>query len=493
MIASTKLNSSLPTTLCRTLLAWVLCFGCALPAIAADTATEAKPQSVRAGAMCTSGKAAEFPCSNVNLLATYNLEVSGIPASVGSDLWGWTDPETGKRYAIMGLSNKTAFVDITTPSAPVHLGDLPGKTHGILWRDIKVYKNHAFIVSEAMMHGMQVFDLTQLRDLDGSNGPVVLYESAYYGHFGSAHNIGINEETGFAYVVGTHTCDMGVHVINIQDPKHPRFSTCIDRGIFTRDENFEETDSDFPPPEPTAGSFAAPENDANSGRSGTRTSGLSTIAQGIIARKKDAVRGAHDEAYTHDIQCVIYRGPDVEHQGKEICVASNDDTLNIVDVTDKANPVQLAVVKYRVWGFVHQGWLTEDHKYFLLGDEVDEQKYNLPTRTLIFDVQDLDNISEPKIHTHATRAIDHNMYTKDSYVYQANYTAGIRILSTNQVADGVLEEVAFFDTTPNDDTAEFWGVWSVFPYFENNLVIASGMDGILYIMEAQIPAGMIRP
>ena len=32
-----------------------------------------------------------------------------------------------------------------------------------LWRDIKTYKNHAFIVSDgAGPHGVQVFDLTQL-------------------------------------------------------------------------------------------------------------------------------------------------------------------------------------------------------------------------------------------------------------------------------------------------------------------------------------------
>ena len=85
-----------------------------------------------------------------------------------------TDPQTGKNYAIMGLSNKTSFVDITDPANPIHLGDLPGHSHGILWRDIKVYRNHAFIVSEAMMHGMQVFDLTQLRGMDGTNGPMIL-------------------------------------------------------------------------------------------------------------------------------------------------------------------------------------------------------------------------------------------------------------------------------------------------------------------------------
>ena len=38
-------------------------------------------------------------------------------------------------------------------------------TGGIFWRDIKVYKDHAFVVSENTNHGMQVFDLTRLRNV----------------------------------------------------------------------------------------------------------------------------------------------------------------------------------------------------------------------------------------------------------------------------------------------------------------------------------------
>lgn len=461
---------------------------------------EATDEIVSKTAICTDGMAAEFPCSNIDLVSGMNLEKSGAPASVGSDIWGWKDPETGKYYAIMGLSNKTAFVDITDPANPVHIGDLPGHSHGILWRDIKVYRDHAFIVSEAMMHGLQVFDLRQLRSYDGSTGPMILYPSAHYGLFGSAHNIGINEDSGFAYVVGSHTCDMGVHVINIQDPQNPRFSTCIDRGVFTRDESFQPAEPTDPAnsEEENAGTSsdsdeAAPGRAFRGFNSGIAAESRSPVLEGIIARKEDKLRGAHDEAYTHDIQCVIYSGPDQEHHGKEICVASNDDTLNIVDVTDKANPVQLSAIKYQEWGFVHQGWLTPDQAYFLLGDEVDERKFELPTRTLIFDVRDLDNPGQPMAHTHATNAIDHNLYTKGNYVYEANYTAGVRILSLDRVAEGVLEEVAFFDTVPENDNAEFWGVWSVYPYFDNGIIIASGMDGVLYTLRPQLPAGMIRP
>ena len=88
------------------------------------------------------------------------------------------------------------------------------------WRDVKVYQNHAFVVSEASGHGMQVFDLTQLRDVSKSS-PVTFSETAHYDGFGNAHNIVINTESGYAYGVGTQTFSGGPHFINIQDPTNP--------------------------------------------------------------------------------------------------------------------------------------------------------------------------------------------------------------------------------------------------------------------------------
>ena len=78
-----------------------------------------------------------------------------------NDIWGWTDPLDGKEYALLGKTTGTAFIDIYRPDKPC----IPrGTAHPHVnssWRDIKVYADHAFIVSEASGHGMQVFDLTK--------------------------------------------------------------------------------------------------------------------------------------------------------------------------------------------------------------------------------------------------------------------------------------------------------------------------------------------
>ena len=87
-------------------------------------------------------------------------------AAEGQDSWGWTDPLDGKEYAIVALDNGTAFVDITVPTSPIYLGRLNSQTGSSLWRDVKVYNNHAYIVSDSNgNHGMQIFDLTKLRSV----------------------------------------------------------------------------------------------------------------------------------------------------------------------------------------------------------------------------------------------------------------------------------------------------------------------------------------
>jgi choice-of-anchor B domain-containing protein len=378
--------------------------------------------------LALSGQANEgVAASNIILKQQLNLVDSGIKSKRGNDIWGWTDPLTGKEYAMMGMDNKTSFIDVTDARNPIHLADLKTHTSASIWRDIKVYKNHAYVVSEAKRHGMQIFDLTRLRTMDGAS-VVKVKADGHYAKFGSAHNIAINEDSGYAYAVGTSTCDGGLHIINIKKPMQPSFVNCIGRGVYELPRNIKDGD-----------------------------------------------------AYTHDVQCVIYHGPDKRYLGKEICIASNEDTVNIVDVTNKAKPYQISVATYKGVRYTHQGWLTEDHEFYLLGDELDEKKYSTNTKTFIWNFSDLENPKHLATHTHKTRSIDHNMYVKGNYVYQANYSAGLRILDLTDVSKGKLNEVGYLDTVPNSDRSDFKGIWSIFPYFSSGTVIASGVNGVLYV------------
>ena len=327
---------------------------------------------------CTGGFAGAYPCSNVDLMAF--LPLNQIGGGFGNDIWGWTDPQTGKEYAIMGRTNGTSFVDISDPLNPIYLGNLAlhGSTSTSAWRDIKVYANHAFVVSEANNSGMQVFDLTLLRNV--VSPPVTFTETAWYSGFLRAHNIVINEDSGFAYGVGTNNCSGGLHMVNISTPTAP-----VSAGCFSGD------------------------------------------------------------GYTHDAQCVSYQGPDPDYQGAEICFNSNTDTLAIVDVTNKSAPNQLSRNSYTGSSYTHQGWLTEDHVYFLMGDELDESDLGHNTKTYVWDVSDLDAPTIVGVFTASTPAIDHNQYVKGGHTYQSNYRAGLRILD--------LADIAAFSISPISPTA----------------------------------------
>ena len=99
---------------------------------------------------CEEGEAGGFTCSEVDLVAFVPVhDLGGERGMIANDLWGWTDPQSGREYAIMGRADGTTFIDLSDPGNPVYLGELPLTEGAItnMWRDIKVYANHAFVVA----------------------------------------------------------------------------------------------------------------------------------------------------------------------------------------------------------------------------------------------------------------------------------------------------------------------------------------------------------
>ncbi len=381
---------------------------------------------------CEENAANVFGCDEVDLVSFLPIKaIGGVRGTRLNDVWGWTDPDTNHEYALVGRTDGTSFVDVTDAANPRFLGDLP-LTEGAQassWRDIKVYNNHAYIVADnAANHGMQVFDLTRLRDVEE---PQVFEADGLYDRIASAHNIVINEESGFGYSVGSssggETCGGGLHMIDLRDAKNPTFAGCF--------------------------------QDMATGRAGT--------------------------GYSHDAQCVNYRGPDADYEGKEICFGSNETALSIADVSDKSAPVAISNAAYPNVAYAHQGWLTEDHRFFYMNDEGDEAAGSTPnTRTLVWDVTDLDDPQLLKEHMGESTSIDHNLYVKDNLMYQSNYTSGLRILDVSDPENPV--EVGHFDTSPwDEDEATFNGSWSNYPFFESGTIVVTSIgEGLFFLKKS---------
>ena len=362
---------------------------------------------------CVDGNAGGYPCQNIDFMGYLSSDEVG--GGDMNDIWGWVDPSDGTEYAILGRSTGTSFIDISDPANPVMVANLPTNTVTSFWRDIKVHDNHAFVVSEASGHGMQVVDLTQLGSID--NPPQDIEADALYTGWGNAHNIVINESTARAYGVGTATFSGGLHILDISDPVNP---TLI-------------------------GDYAG-------------------------------------DGYTHDAQVVSYIGPDSNYQGKEIAFCCNENTVTIVDVTDPTDATMISSVGYAGSSYTHQGWLTEDQRYFMSNDELDEQDYGVNTTTFIWDVSEL---SAPQLigtFVSETSAIDHNMYVLDTLVYQSNYRAGLRVLDLTDIENGELDEVAYFDVYPSSDAAQFNGTWSNYPYLPSGVIPVSHIEeGVFFL------------
>jgi choice-of-anchor B domain-containing protein len=173
-----------------------------------------------------------YPCLNVELLDVESIANLGGGAN-GNDCWGWSNAETGREIAMYGRSNGTAFIDVTDPTDMKYFANLPTASSPSLWRDIKVNGEHAYIVSEAGGHGMQVIDLVALLDLPVDE-VTQLSPDAYYDGFGNAHNIMINEDTDFAYAIGTNTFGGGMHIMDISSPLNPTLVGSYD-GSYSHD------------------------------------------------------------------------------------------------------------------------------------------------------------------------------------------------------------------------------------------------------------------
>jgi len=404
---------------------------------------------------CENGLSGEYPCENVEMYSHLTPEELGGERL--NDVWGWIDPVTAREYALVGLTDGISFVDVTNPAEPVVVGKLLESTAGngaqenplmarhdesdgskgaSAWRDMKVFENIIYVVSDGQAeHGMQVFDLTKLRNIQ--NPPEEFREDYLYTKIGNAHNIALNEESGYAYIVGSTNGEVcaaqgGLHIVNLNvNPMEPEYAGCH--------------------VEPEAG--------------------------GVIRN-----------GYIHDTQCVIYNGPDERYAGSEVCFSSAELTFLISDVTDKESPSTISNIAYEGAQYSHQGWLTEDQAYFFMNDELDEVRTGNNTRTLVWDVRDLEEPELIGYYEHDTIAITHNLYLKGNLMYQANYTAGLRVLDvTNPLPEGI-RTLGYFNTTPDNNQAvingqaQFFGLWSVYPYLTGDKVLVSDIENGLFIL-----------
>ena len=353
-------------------------------------------------------------------MAFMGLGQLGTTTSV-ADLWGWTDPLNGREYALVGTRTGTSFVDITDPTAPVLVGILPAHDNvSNLWRDVDVSGNWCFVGSEAAGHGLQVFDLTRLRNV--TTPPATFTEDAHYAGFGNSHTIFADKGAPYVYAVGTGTYSGGLHVVNVSNPLVPTFA-----GAWSSD--------------------------------------------GYIHENNVILYNGPDKAHVGKRISLNFH-------------INANDRVSFIDVSDPSDMSLIGnTAPYPGARLCHQGWVTPDHRYLLMNDEGDEgSPNNYNTRTHIFDIQDLEAPVYHGFFSGPNASYDHNLYIHQDLVWEANYSSGLHILDAELIPSGTLSLEAWFDTYTTDNAKHYDGAWGNYPFFESGVVIVSDYDNGLFIL-----------
>ncbi|KAK3689700.1 hypothetical protein B0T22DRAFT_423075 [Podospora appendiculata] len=390
-----------------------------------------------------------FRCSNLDLYDFKTHAELGSSSGRGAGSWGWTSP-LGREFVAIAQEDGTSFSEVTKQGKLVYLGRLPQYTtaNASLWREIKGYKSYIVIGSEAVAHGVQIFDLAKLQKVDPANPVVFSNEKDLDGFWneglplGRSHNVVTNEEKKYGVATGfaprNATLRAGLVFFDLTDPKNPK-----------------------------------------------------------------TLGGTGADGYVHDAQCIVYRGPDTKHYGKDICYGYDEDSLTIFDVTDKTNISIISNTSYEGASYTHQGWVLDPlwQQYLILDDEYDEvdgaglSADGFPT-SYIWDISDLEAPKQSGHYKGLRRGIDHNQFIKDGYSYQSNYALGISVLDLRSVPffpDGSkIKEVAYFDTHPEDDSAPgggnitFTGTWSHYPFFPSGFIVINTMDRGAFVVKRTV-------
>lgn len=314
-----------------------------------------------------------YPCDHVELMDVEPLSELGGGAN-GNDCWGWVEESTGREIALYGRSSGLSFLDVTDATNIKYFGDLPTATSPSLWRDVKVFNDHAFVVSEAGGHGMQIVNLNAAAALPTDQVSTVVPDAVYTG-FGNAHNIVINEETGYAYGVGTNTFNGGLHIVDIQDPMNPVLVGSYD-GAYTHDAQavvYNGPDADYAGREIVFcfngyGGFAIVDAEDK-----TDVELVSTLTYDQL--------GYTHQGWISEDQRFAYLNDELDESN-----FGNNTRTYVLDIADLDNPILL--------GFFTSPTPAIDHNMYVLGDKLYQSNYLSGLRILDTDLAATGSLEE---------------------------------------------------------------------------------------------------
>jgi choice-of-anchor B domain-containing protein len=151
----------------------------------------------------------------------------------------------------------------------------------------------------------------------------------------------------------------------------------------------------------------------------------------------------------------------------------NQGTFTVLDATDKANLVTLAV-ENTPNQMSHNCWLSDDGKTLFTTNE------NSGAYIGAFDVSDVNDIVELDRYRSGGGVIPHNAFVKDDFAIIAYYRDGLVIVDASDPSN--LIEVGRYDTSPSYQGNGYNGAWGVYPYLPSGNILVTDIEEGLYVL-----------
>ena len=379
-----------------------------------------------------------YSCNDVALLSHIPLGRFSTKPTSASNLWGYVDPDDNREYAILGLSNGTAVVEVTNPIKPRIVGVVPAVESQ--WREVKAmsvynqktgkYDGYVYVVTESVQ-GLQIIDLSKLPK--------------------SVSLIRIDHEIKTAHTLFISNVDFATGIVKPGLTPY-LYLNGANRGDF---------------------------------RAAHEGPGRGLTVFDLKNPKNPQIVGEYSDTYVHDIYAQTFDDSRASqcapgHNPCEVVFAWTGEDFRIIDYTDKKHPVVLGTLAYDGVGYAHSGWISRNGQFLFNFDELDESNSNANTRILTIRISDFRNPQVKGTWTGETQAIEHNGYVVGNRLYVSHYTLGLVVFDTTNPTR--IRQVGFFDTFPAHDQNGFFGAWGAYPYLPSGIVLISDIQGGLFVL-----------
>jgi len=209
---------------------------------------------------------------------------------------------------------------------------------------------------------------------------------------------------------------------------------------------------------------------------GTNTSNGGITILDLADPEAPSLVGTWSSTYIHDVF--------VRNNTAYAAAIGEGGSVYILDVTDKSSISQIAHISYPD-GFSHNTWTSDDGQYLYTTDELS----NGPLR--VWDISDLNNISQVGEYRALSNTFIHNILIKNSFGFISYYVNGLRIVDLSDPSLPV--EVGFYDTFLGPDNAGFDGYWGIYPFAPSgNLYMSDFNSGFYLVAFDSVEAGELN-